>query len=303
MSTARLSLVIPTRDRPRALAACLAAVAESFPAQAETVVVDDGGAADLAPVVAPYLGTLALRLVRVEHGGPAWARNRGLDAATGGVVAFTDDDCRPQPGWLPALAAGVAADPPRAVGGSTHNGLPGNAYADAAQLVLELLSVHDRAKSGQERLLASNNIAFPAAPLRRLGGFDESFRTAEDRELCRRWRRAGFTLGRVPGAVVHHDAQLDLRRFVGQFVAYGRGAARFHAGGAGRSLRESIGFHLRLPAMALPGLARRGVRRGLAVGFLLALWELTNLAGYLAEASRRSRRVGVTGPAIGQGAQ
>ena len=185
----RISVVIPTLDRPGPLTACLSALAVEFPVDAETIVVADGGRHDLDSVVAPFVEPLRLRLLKTVNGGPAAARNRGLAIARGEIVAFTDDDCRPQPGWLTALAAGVAAMPPRAVGGTTHNGLPGNVYADAAELVLNLLARHDRDLVRRERLLPSNNFAFPTDPLRKLGGFDERFRTAEDRELCRRWAK------------------------------------------------------------------------------------------------------------------
>jgi GT2 family glycosyltransferase len=292
----RISLVVPTRDRPAALARCLAAVAASFPDDAETIVVDDGGSADLEPAIAPHRERLRLRLLAGRGAGPAAARNRALDAAQGEIVAFTDDDCRPGAGWLAALADGVALSPPRAVGGATRNGLPQNAYADTAQLVLELLSRYDRQASRRERFLPSNNFALPAEALRRLGGFDESFRTAEDRELCRRWAAAGYELARVPAAVVEHDAELDLARFLRQFAAYGRGAARFHRGGADPSLRESAAFHVRLPRLLLPELARRGVRRGAAVAALLVVWELANLAGFAAEWSRRRGRANRAAP-------
>src|SRR5262245_42931178 len=128
----RISVVIPTLDRPGPLTACLTALAAGFPADAETIVVSDGGRSDPGPVVAPFAESLRLRLLGIEHAGPAAARNRGLEAARGEIVAFTDDDCRPQPGWLAALAGGVTVSPPRAVGGTTYNGLPGNVYADAA---------------------------------------------------------------------------------------------------------------------------------------------------------------------------
>ena len=282
----RLSVIIPTLDRSRALAACLESLTIDFPEEGEVIVVDDGGREDLGPVVRPFVGPLRLTLLETSHGGPAAARNRGLAVARGDVVAFTDDDCRPRAGWLAALAAGVRTSPPHAVGGATVNGLPGNVYAETTQLVLNLLSHHDRERSGRERLLPSNNFAFPLGPLRDLGGFDESFRTAEDRDLCRRWAAAGYTLGRVPTAVVEHDSELDLAAFVRKFVDYGRGAARFHASGKDPSLRESARFHFRLPALLMPELRRRGRVRSLAIVALLALWEAANLAGYVLERRR-----------------
>ncbi len=285
----RISVVVPTLDRPGPLTACLTALAADFPQDAETIVVADGGRLDLGPVVAPFVEPLRLRLLKTANGGPAAARNRGLAVAHGDIAAFTDDDCRPQPGWLAALASGVAVAPPRAVGGATHNGLPANVYADAAQLVLNLLSRHDRDLVGRERLLPSNNFAFPAEPLRRLGGFDEGFRTAEDRDLCRRWAAAGYALSRVPSAVVEHDPQLDLVGFVRKFFAYGQGAAKFHGSGTDPGLHESARFHFRLPWVLLPELRRRGPVRGTAIVGLLMLWEAANLVGYVAERARPAK--------------
>jgi glycosyltransferase involved in cell wall biosynthesis len=292
----RVSVIIPTFDRPGLLAACLGALSESFPPDAEAIVVSDGGVQDLAAVVAPFTDSLRLRLLHVEHRGPAAARNRGLEAARGEVIAFTDDDCRPQAGWLSALTAGVVLSPPFAVGGTVRCGPRADVYADAAHLVLLLLSRHDRALSGRERFLPSNNFAFPADALIKLGGFDERFRTAEDRELCRRWTEAGFGLGRVPGAVVEHDQRLGLKSFAAKFFSYGRGAAKFHGSGADPSLRESIPFHLRLPALVLPELRQRGLARGAGIVALLILWEFANVAGYVAELVRTvvQRRAGAT---------
>jgi GT2 family glycosyltransferase len=254
------------------------------------IVVSDGGNESLFSLVAPFTQSLRLRLVEGAFGGPAAARNRGLAVARGEIAVFTDDDCRPNAGWVSSLAAGASLQPPLAVGGSTHNGLPANPYADTAHLVLFLLSRHDRAAVGRERLLPSNNIAFPLAELRHIGGFDERYRTAEDRELCRRWERAGFALGRVPEAIVNHDEDLTLVSFVRKFAAYGRGAARFHgsAPAPGRSYRQSMAFHFHLPALLLPELRRRHLARRAGILGLLLLWELANFVGYLAERFRPS---------------
>jgi len=286
LEVTRITVVIPTFERPGPLSACLTALAVGFPADAETIVVADGGTQDVSAVVAPFVEPLRLRLIKTANCGPAAARNRGVEQARGEIIAFTDDDCRPQPGWLKTLASGVFTDPPHAVGGSTLNGLPGNAYADAAQLVLNLLSRHDRDLVHRERLLPSNNLAFPREALRQLGGFNEAFRTAEDRELCRRWAAAGFALGRAPTAIVEHDSKLDFTGFVRKFFAYGRGASKFHQSGANPGLRESARFHLRLPVLLLPELRQRGLVRGAAIIALLILWETANLAGFIADKIR-----------------
>jgi GT2 family glycosyltransferase len=282
----RISIVIPTRDRPNLLIGCLRALAASFPADAETVVVSDEDAIELGTWLSPFVEPLRLRYVVVRSGGPAAARNGGLAAARGEIVAFTDDDCRPRPGWVSTLAAGVSSSPPQATGGTTLNAIEENPYADAAQVILDIVARHERRTHGGERFFPSNNLAFPADALRRLGGFDESFRTAEDRDLCHRWRQAGFALRRIPEAVVEHAPSLDLSSFVRKFFAYGQGAARFHSSRAGRSLRDAVALHLRLPVLAGPVLRQRGFKRGAELAGLLVLWEVANLGGFLAARSR-----------------
>ena len=286
----RVSVVIATRNRPQPLAACLRALAESFPEDAETIVVFDGTAVE--PGLERFAEPLRLRCIEAPPGGPAAARNRGLAAASGEVVAFTDDDCVPRPGWPAALAAGVTSSPPVAAGGKTLNGAPANAYAECAQLILDLAGAHDLRRHGPEpRFFAANNVAFPADALRELGGFAESFRTAEDRELCRRWREAGFTLRSVPDAVVEHRPALDFRGFVRQCRAYGRGAAQFHAERRG-SLQQTVEFHVELPVALARATAGRSALHRCRLLALWAVWELANLAGFLSSRRGRGRETG-----------
>src|SRR5918996_2481956 len=103
----KVSVVVPTRDRPQALARCLAALAAQDTESAEVVVVDDGSH-DRAEVERAASEGPEGRLVRLPGRGPAAARNIGARAAAGDVVCFTDDDCEPQPDWLRLLATAAA---------------------------------------------------------------------------------------------------------------------------------------------------------------------------------------------------
>lgn len=288
----RASVIIPTRDGADPLRRCLSALAHGFPPDAETIVVLDGDGVDPEPLLRDFSEPVRLRCIHVRHGGPGYARNRGLEVARGEIAAFTDDDCRPRPGWLEALVARVSSSPPRAAGGLTFNGLTSNLYADAAQVVLDLVARHERDTCGEVRFFPANNCAFPTAVLRQLGGFDETFRTAEDRELLRRWRAAGYGMDLATEAVVDHEADPDLLGFVRKFYGYGQGASRFHASANAATYGDSVSFHRRLPTLVAPEVRRRGPRRGAALIGLLALWELANLAGFLAESSRRVFQVG-----------
>jgi GT2 family glycosyltransferase len=277
-----VSIVIPTADRPGPLARCLAAVAAlDYPRDAlEVIVVDDGGSLHPLPGV---------RLVRAAGEGPGAARNAGARAAGGELLAFTDDDCLPEPGWLRGLCA--LAGPGTMVGGRTVNALPGNRFADASQHVQDLVYAHYNRDPERSRFFASNNLAVPRDEFLALGGFDAArFPFAsEDRDLCDRWRASGRTLTLAPDAVVRHAHDLDLRGFVRQHVAYGRGAARYHRARARRGtgrLRDEAAFHVD-GSLWLHTARLRPARRAAAIAPLLALWQAANAAGYLLERARR----------------
>ena len=291
MSAPSVSVVVPTRDRPRALQRCLRALAElDHPTgRLEVVVVDDGGGADLSEALSAPADGLRLRVLRQPHGGPARARNLGADAADGEILAFTDDDCAPAPDWLHALVGALAAGPHVAVGGRTVNGLTANPFAAASQAVQDLVYAHYNADPFTARFVASNNLALHRAGFRAVGGFDgKRFPGAsEDRDLCDRWRAGGRRLVYADSAVVWHFHDLSLRGFCRQHARYGRGAARFHAARQERGtghLRDELGFH------ANRALWRAALRRGSPGRLaLLALWQACNAAGYAAERARLAR--------------
>jgi GT2 family glycosyltransferase len=229
-----ISVVVPTVGRPRYLERCLAALSASELARDrfEVVVVDDSGGPEIERVAAA--AELEPRVVRPSRTGPSGARNAGAMSACGEFVAFTDDDCEPSPRWLPALDEALRANPGAAVGGMTVNGAAG-ASAAASQAIVDAVHAHFNRDPGAPRFFASSNLAFPAAEFRATGGFDESFRYAEDREMCERWLRTGHRFAHAPGALVVHMRTLTLREFWRQHYGYGRGASAFARarGGAG----------------------------------------------------------------------
>lgn len=222
-----VSVIVPTHGRPRQLRACLEGIASSRQQErVEVIVVDDGGPTPLDETVAPFRAALDLRLIRRSvRGGPGPARNAGAAAARGSLLCFIDDDCVPTPGWLTALARQFRATPDRMLGGPIENALPSNPYATASQLITSYTYDYYERAPGSERFFTTNNLALGADAFRELGGFDTTIpsRTAEDKELCDRWRRSGRQLMLVPGAVVRHAHELTFVRFLRQHHNYGRG--------------------------------------------------------------------------------
>ena len=109
----KLSVLVPTFRRPADLARCMSALQRQQRAPDEVVVVvrpDDE--ATLACLQEPAVrGALPLRIALVEVPGQVAALNRGLDVATGDVIAITDDDAAPRPDWAQRIAAAFEADP------------------------------------------------------------------------------------------------------------------------------------------------------------------------------------------------
>jgi glycosyltransferase involved in cell wall biosynthesis len=294
MTSRRLlfSVIIPTYSRPAELPGCLDAVArQQFPTDSfEVIVVDDGSSSPPNGTVQEFQNRLAVSLVTAPHGGPAAARNQGAKRARGEFFAFTDDDCRPAPEWLATLMRRFSTLPDHLIGGRTINALAQNPYAATSQLILDVVYRHfNGAESGEAQFLASNNLALAADGFRAIGGFDNSFQTSEDRELCDRWLRNGRRITYAPEAVVFHAHPLNLRRFWWQHFGYGCGAWRFHR------LRERHGHARFRPdwrfyrQLAVAPFAHERSLRVPAIAALVAISQVANTAGFFYQSRRPNR--------------
>lgn len=276
----RIAVIIPTLNRPDSLQACLQALSDNFPCDAEVIVVSDGGDREQFPDLTRFEACLNLKVIHAPHGGPAHARNIGLEHTEAPIVAFTDDDCLPQADWLSTMAEHVSMDPPVAVAGSSVNGLPDSIYAAAYQLVLDIAERDQKYARYSATFYPSNNLAFPAAALQAIGGFDVNFQTAEDREVCRRWLQSGHDLKKVPQARLAHAPRLTLTSFWNKFVSHGKGAAQYHRSSTPQQPGVSLGFHFRVPFHAFSEASLKKLRHPIRTMALLVVWEFANLWGF-----------------------
>lgn len=248
-----ISVVICSHNGARVLPTVLASLGRQSLAddRFEVVVVDDGSD-DATARIAKEWGARVISLS--PNRGLAAARNAGVTASAAEIVAFTDDDCDVDPGWLATLVQSFT-DP--AVSGVSGRVVPvgregfvlrylrwrnplaplGEELLASSGLVRRLgfyLSglVHgERPLSAGDRLFSvvGANMAFRRDLIYELGGFDEAFRFGgEEEDLCRRAHTlaGGACLVYQPSATVMHQFEPGLGDTLRRSRAYGRGNAR-----------------------------------------------------------------------------
>ena len=221
MPLPRISVIVCSYNGARTIRDCLGGLRRlDYPAF-EVIVVDDGSN-DATPAIAREYG---FRVISGRNQGLSHARNVGLRAASGEIVAYIDDDAYPDPDWLRYLAAGFL--------GSTHAGIGGpNLPPPGDGLVAESVAnapggpIHVLLSDQEAEHIPGCNMAFRRSALLAIGGFDPQFRTAgDDVDICWRLRERGWTLGYQPGAVVWHHRRNSVRTYWKQQVGYGRAEA------------------------------------------------------------------------------
>ncbi len=137
-ATPAFSIVVPTFNRPRQLARCLAALERLEPPEDgfEVIAVDDGSEPPI-DVESPVA-----RLIRQPNGGPGAARNAGAAVARGRFLAFIDDDCLPDRGWLRALSRQLGERPESIAGGPIVNHLDDNPYSATWHVIMDAVYAH-----------------------------------------------------------------------------------------------------------------------------------------------------------------
>ena len=254
-------------QRARTLRACLASLARLNYPDYEVILVDDGSTDDTPQIAAAHP---QVRCFRHERNlGLSTARNTGIAAATGAIVAFTDADCRADPDWLYYLVGSLLAGGFAGMGGP--NLLPPEDSPVAAAVMASpggptQVMLTDR----QAEHIPGCNMAFYKWALDQIGGFDPTFRQAgDDVDLCWRLQQAGLRLGFSPAAVVWHYRRATVGAYLRQQLGYGEAEALlvrkhpecFNSSAAALARRiytsASLGSLLR-PPIIYRGLRQRG---------------------------------------------
>lgn len=309
-----VSLVIPVLNAARTLPRCLAALGRLDPKPDEIIFVDNGssdGSQGLMKAFACDQARWVVRCLIQPKRGASAARNMGIQAAAGEVIAFTDADCEPEVDWLKRLVVPFQ-DP--AVGA-----VAGRVIGDADGSVLELFSsLYTLRLPAQPSLhttwtpwaggFPTANLAVRRSLLEQLGGFDEGVTIyGEDYDLCVRLYRRGAVIAYRPEALVRHRHRTTLAGLLRQ--AYGFGLSHAYLFGRHRPK----GLWVELPRCArvwrsapvdgwVDGASADKKLLGLlALGWLYQpLWWLVPLytLWMITEVRRRASRAGVSTPIV-----
>lgn len=201
--SAPVTVIIPTMGRMPHLRECVASVAACDPAPAEVILADQSGD-QVVHQVARESGLANIRVVSSETRGAGTNRNRGAQAATQPIVAFTDDDCRVSPGWVGVAARVLGAGDVAMMTG--HVGTGGDASRNTASSAkLPPWGRRDYTLARSEFwCVIGNNIAARRDEFLRAGGFDERLVAGADIELGLRWLSSGQRIRYEPDFAIDH---------------------------------------------------------------------------------------------------
>jgi len=215
----KVSVVVCAYNAESTMAACLDSLQQlRYPAY-EVVVIDDGSTDRTGWIADQYEG---VHVVHQENLGLSAARNVGIAASTGEIIAFTDSDCVVDPDWLHYLVATFLSSGQPAVGGPNlappEDSLVATCVAASPGGPLHVLLNDEEAEH-----IPGCNMAFRREVLEEIGGFDPIYRAAgDDVDLCWRLQERGYRIGFSPAAMVWHFRRNTVKAYVGQQRGYGK---------------------------------------------------------------------------------
>ncbi len=217
----QISVVVCSYNGSRTIGDCLDGLKKLEYPNFEVIVVNDGSK-DNTEAIAMEFG---FKVITTENQGLSSARNTGMHAAKGEIVAYIDDDARPDPHWLTYLAVTFLNTNHAGVGGPNipppNDGMVADCVASSPGGPIHVLLTDVMAEH-----IPGCNMAFRKEALLAVGGFDSQFHIAgDDVDVCWKLQQRGWTLGFSPAAMVWHHRRNSVKTYLKQQLNYGKAEA------------------------------------------------------------------------------
>lgn len=219
--TPRVSVVVCSYNGGTTLAQCLRSLEALDYPDYEIILVDDGSTDDTRAITARFP---AVRALHQTNQGLSVARNAGLHAATGSIIAYTDSDCFADPDWLTHLVHQLERSGAAAVGGPNLS--PEDGWRAACVAASPGQPTHVLENDQTAEHIPGCNMAYRREALLAINGFNPKYRQAgDDVDLCWRLEQAGMWITFAPGAFVWHHRRQTPRAYLRQQAGYGKAEA------------------------------------------------------------------------------
>jgi cellulose synthase/poly-beta-1,6-N-acetylglucosamine synthase-like glycosyltransferase len=266
-----VSVVVCCYNAARTLNECLESLMRLHYPNCEIIVVDDGSTDATHSIAQRY----NVHCIRVANGGLSQARNLGIQAARGEIVAFIDSDAYADPDWLYYMVSALDENGASAVGGPNlsppQDGFVAQCVDQAPGNPTCVLVDNERAEH-----IPGCNMAFRKEAFQAVGLFDANHRAAgDDVDLCWRLLVADRNIVYHPSAVVWHHRRPTVAAYLRQQKGYGYAEAHLQQRYPGRfnffgypvwagGVYDSVHSHLR--QQGLPFVFRPRVYQGFFCG-------------------------------------
>jgi len=218
----RVSVIICSYNGASTTESCLASMEKLRYPDYEVIFIDDGSTDNTQDIVAKFPW---VRNIKQKNMGLSYARNVGMNAATGEVIVYTDSDCEADEDWLYFIALALVR--------SGHKGMGGpNLIPDEGSWVADCVGLspggptHVMINDREAEHVPGCNMAFYTWAAKEVNGFDPQYRAAgDDVDFIWRLQHRGHSIGFSPAALVWHYRRNTVKAYLKQQRGYGTAEA------------------------------------------------------------------------------